>query len=257
MIPRILYLLTFLALGAASAADLEWRRPTLDELERLYDLATKSLPERMILDSEIDIQEPPLPQTELEKRIKQAIDEELEFELKAAKAINRPPRINDQEELKKAIREDLSLRYSGERNLRRREWHSRSGKLLRIDQLDMALLETDPILRTDLSSGRIDTLFTDISIDDPDFLQQEKYSKAKGFRINHAISSASVFVKSAFQSEPPILWHAFSIEPEMAFPIVSLLMEADSTPISSPFPDHMAGLSEMIIIFEMPSQETS
>ena len=239
---RIIYLLTFLILGAASAADLQWRRPTLHELERLYNLATKSLPERMHLDSEFDIQEPPLPQNELEKRIKQTIDEELEFELRAAKAVNRPPRRINQQELKKAIRADLSLRYSGERTLRRREWHSRSGKLLRIDQLDMALLVTDSILRTDISSKRIDTLFTDIWIDDSDFLLQEKYPKAKGFRINHAISSASVFVKSAFQPEPPKLWHAFSIEPEMAFPIVSLLMEADSTPISSPFPDHMAGV---------------
>ncbi|MDB4796900.1 hypothetical protein OAG77_01740, partial [bacterium] len=75
-----------------------------------------------------------------------------------------------------------------------------------------------------------------------EFLRNEKYPNALGFAINHGIQSASVFVESEFQFDPPELWHAYSLEPELAFPVTSLLMKAESAPKESPFNDSMAGI---------------
>jgi hypothetical protein len=235
-------LLTILPLRVTQAADIEWRNPTQDELEQLFDLATRQLPERMLLDSEIDIQEPALPSDQLEEIIKEDIERALGHERKVFKAIGKSLPENEVEELNQEIRTYLSDRFSGKRHLLRREWYARSGKIYRIDRLDFASLVAEPVIGSEGRSERIDTGSSEITFNDPDFLRDEKYSNALGFAINHGIKSASVFVESEFQFDPPELWHAYSIEPELAFPITSLLMHADSAKKKSSFNDSMAGI---------------
>ena len=235
-------LLIILPLRASQAANIEWRTPTRAELEQLFDLATRKLPEKMLLESEINIQEPALPSDQLEKIIKDDIERALEHERKVLEAIGKSLPDSEIEDLKQGIRTYLSDRFSGKRHLLRREWYARSGKLYRIDRLDLASLVAESVIDSESPSERIDTGSSEIAINDPHFLRNEKHSNALGFAINHGIKSASVFVESEFQFDPPELWQAFSLEPELAFPITSLLMKADSNPIESPFRDSMAGI---------------
>ena len=235
-------LLVPLTINTSRAADIEWRNPTQNELEQLFDLATRQLPERMLLDSEIKIQEPPLPSDQLEKIIKDDIERALEHERKVFKAIGKSFLEAEFEDLKQETRTYLSDRFSGKRHLLRREWYARSGKLYRVDRLDYASLVAEPGIGSEGSTERIDTGSSEITINDPNFLRDKKHSNALGFAINHGIQSASVFVESEFQFDPPELWHAYSLEPELAFPITSLLMHADSAPKDPPFNDSMAGV---------------
>ena len=238
----LICLLCSLPLVNTIAAENEWGKANRVELEHLFDLATRSLPDKMFLEAKIDIQEPPMSEEDLQLEIDQDLKNAIERHQRIKDATGQPRPQQELDSLKVGIRNYLTDRFSGKRKLSRKEWFSRSGRLLRIDKLDNATLIADSVLQSKITSGEVDSSSSEITISDPDFLRHENYPKAKGIAIIHGISSASVFVESSFQFDPPELWQAYSIEPELAFPITSLLMVPDSLPESSPIKDSMAGI---------------
>jgi hypothetical protein len=211
-----------------------WRNPTSLELNQIFDWATRDSPSQMLLVSEIHINEPPLSQKEILRIYKQSSSSnEAHFEgLSAA----------EQKVLKEQELLSLKRRFSGKRKLSQREWYSRSGKLYRIDSLDHQSLLEDSILRTNIDSGKIEFHYSKVGINDPEFLSNTKYPKARRLRVNHGIQSGSIKTTTSPWDDEPQFWQALTLEPELAFPIASLLMATNTIPNSPTFRESMAGL---------------
>ena len=211
-----------------------WRNPTSSELNHVFEWATRDVPNQMLLASEIHIDEPPLSQKEiLEIHEQSSTSNATQSEgLSAAK--------------KKVLKEQnllsLKRRFSGKRRLSHREWYSRSGKLYRIDSLDHQSLLEDSILRTNIHSGKIEYHYSKVGINDPEFLSNTKHPKARRLRINHGIRSGSVKTTTSSWDDEPQFWQALTLEPELAFPIASLLMATNTIPNSPTFRESMSGL---------------
>jgi hypothetical protein len=188
----------------------------------------------MLLASEIHIDEPPLSQKEI-----------LEiYEQSSTSNATQSEGLSAAE--KKVLKEQnllsLKRRFSGKRRLSHREWYSRSGKLYRIDSLDHQSLLEDSILRANIHSGKIEYHYSKVGINDPEFLSNTKHPKARRLRVNHGIRSGSIKTTTSSWDDEPQFWQALTLEPELAFPIASLLMNTNTIPNSPTFRESMSGL---------------
>ena len=229
------YIGCLLALFQSSSwGDETWRNPTSVELNQIFQWATRDFPEQMLLVSEIDIDEPPLAQNEILEIY------ERNSSSNATPSEGLTPA--DQKVLNEQNLLSLKRRFSGKRKLSRREWYSRSGKLYRIDSLDHQSLLEDSILRTNIDSGRIEYHYSKVGINDLEFLSNTKHPKARRLRVNHGIRSGSIKTTISPWDDEPQFWQALTLEPELAFPIASLLMATNSIPTSPTFRESMSGL---------------
>jgi hypothetical protein len=224
----------FLFFHTTPKCDKAWRNPTSNELNHLFEWVTRDFPNQMLLVSETHIDEPPLSQNEI-----------LEiYEQSSTSNTAQYEGLSTAEE--KALKEQnllsLQRRFSGKRKLSHREWYSRFGKLYRIDSLDHQSLFEDSILRTNIESGKIEYHYTKVGINDLEFLRNTKHPKARRLRVNHGIGSGSIRTTTSPWDDEPQFWQALTLEPELAFPIASLLMATNTIPSSPTFRESMSGL---------------
>ena len=219
----------------------EWRNPNVSEINALFQVVTRELPNKMVLSAEIDIREPSMSAKELDALIVRDIAKAMAAERRNAKRAGGELVDGDLEGLRESIAKNLRRRFSGTRKLWRKEYYSRSGMLYRNDHYDFANLDTDSMLRSNILSGNIPSLFTEISLGDPAFQRDSRFPKGRSLSINHGIKSASVHKAEEFDVDEPKLWRVFSMEPELAFPVGVLLAEADSIPVETPFNDMILG----------------
>lgn len=211
-----------------------WRNPTSLELNLIFEWATRDVPDQMLLEGVIQISEPPLSQQEVLEIYKR----------RSASSVSSSRRLTNKEqnEQKKKQLSNLERRFSGTRTRTQREWYSRAGMLYRIDSLDHQALIEDSILRTNIETGAIEYPITEVGINAPSFLENSEHPAARRLRINHGIQSGSIKTTTSSWDDEPEFWQAMTLEPELAFPIASLLMATNSIPSSPTFRKSMSGL---------------
>ena len=233
-------LMTVLSLGQSLSAEAS-RNPSDRELRALFEIATRPLPEKMLLAAKIEISEPPMEAGKLERLISESVDEAVADEKRRAKLAGGKVSQSDMDDLKTLITEDLRRRFAGKRRFWRKEWYAKSGKLYRTDSIDYLDLESDPILRTNIVSGKIPCAETKISFASGELARDTRFPNGHGITINHGIQSASVHSGPDFTVSEPELWPVLSMKAELAFPIGVLLAKADSIPEETPFRDMLLG----------------
>ena len=232
--------LALLSVNAQTAKT--FRMPTESEVRALFELATRPLPEKMLLTAEIEILEPPMQPDELERHISESIAENEADEKRKEKLAGGPIAESESDDFETFITNALTKRYSGKRKLWRKEWYSRSGELYRSDSYDFLDLELDPILRTNILSGSIPCLYSKISFARGGIEKDSRFPKGQSMSINHGIQSGSVHTAEGFSISEPELWPALSMNAELSFPIGVLLAKADTFPEEPPFRDMILGV---------------
>lgn len=241
LIRIVLPILVVLLHSKAQSAE-AFRNPRQSELRALFELATRPLPEKMLLTAEIEILEPPMQPDELERQISESIAENEADEKRKEKLAGGPIAESESDDFETFITNALTKRYSGKRKLWRKEWYSRSGELYRSDSYDFLDLELDPILRTNILSGSIPCLYSKISFARGGIEKDSRFPKGRSISINHGIQSGSVNKEGGYSVSEPELWPALSMSAELSFPIGVLLAKADTFPEEPPFRDMILGV---------------
>lgn len=124
-----------MAAGEVDDVSQNWRKPTVSEVTRLFQIATRGIPEKMFFEAEVHQLMPVVGSREGEL-FEAAVESDLKDAIELAKARNETP--PTREEVAQRLR-DFAANYKGS-NLRVREWFS-GRDLYRMDETDMDSIE--------------------------------------------------------------------------------------------------------------------
>ncbi len=124
-----------MAAGEVDDTSQNWRKPTVSEVTRLFQIATRGIPEKMFFEAAVH-QLNPTAGHQKGELFEAAVESSLEHDTELAEALNETP--PTREEVAQRLR-DFAANYKGS-NGRVREWFS-GQDLYRTDETDMDSIE--------------------------------------------------------------------------------------------------------------------
>lgn len=223
-----------------------WRKPTVSEMTNLFQITTRSIPDKMLFEADVFVKMPAVG-NEKGDRFEEAVDSSLKRKTELAKAMGKKP--PTREEVAQKLR-DFAANYKGKK-FRVREWFS-GRHFYRVDEVDMDYHErlvsgvfrekyqrdldaekiTEAIMKEVLAadeawlqgfnSGKYDD--TKVEIGDTDFLKGTTHPDVTSFHVSRNIHPEEGFVSASTtrqKVDPKYhLWKARMLEPELGFPLI-------------------------------------
>lgn len=244
-----------MAAGEVDDASQNWRKPTVSEVTRLFQIAARGIPEKMFFEAEVH-QLNPTTGHQKGELFEEVVESDLKDAIELAKARNETP--PTREEVAQRLR-DFAANYKGS-NWRVREWFS-GQDLYRMDETDMDFIErlrsgawkeeyqqeldageiTEAIMKDIIDtydarleafdSGKLVYDRTNVHIADPNFLRGTEHPDVKTFSLGRYMQSEMNFVSASVSEGLSYikhhLWKAWVLDPDLGFPLVFYFAKKD------------------------------